>query len=100
MQVNTAKVEMRRIFVIAKCRKCLVGHHAEFCDYKDSPHLDLCGIHLHVGSQNPDPVVFTQAFELLYVCLKHIYEETGTKLKHINIGGGFPVNYLRDRSIE
>ena len=73
---------------------------AAFRDYKDSPHLDLCGIHLHVGSQNPDPVVFTQAFELLYVCLKHIYEETGTKLKHINIGGGFPVNYLRDRSIE
>lgn len=66
-----------------------------FRDYKDSPHLDLCGIHLHVGSQNPDPVVYTQAFEALYRSLKRIYAETGTALRHMNIGGGFPVNYLR-----
>jgi D-ornithine/D-lysine decarboxylase len=66
-----------------------------FRDYKDSPHLDLCGIHLHVGSQNPDPVVYTQAFEALYSGLKRIYRETGKGLRHINIGGGFPVNYLR-----
>ena len=73
---------------------------AAFRDYKDSPQLDLCGIHLHVGSQNPDPIVFTQAFEMLFDGLKRIYEETGTKLKHVNIGGGFPVNYLRDRTME
>lgn len=66
--------------------------------YKDSPHLDLCGIHLHVGSQNPDPVVYTQAFEALYSGLKRIYAETGKSLRHINIGGGFPVNYLRGGS--
>ena len=71
-----------------------------FRDYKGSSHLDLCGIHLHVGSQNPDPVVYTQAFEMLYSGLKRIYDETGTQLKHINIGGGFPVNYLRDRTLE
>ena len=66
-----------------------------FRDYKDSEHLDLCGIHLHVGSQNPDPVVYTQAFETLYAGLKQIYEETGKSLRHLNIGGGFPTNYLR-----
>lgn len=71
-----------------------------FRDFKDSPHLDLCGIHLHVGSQNPDPVVYTAAFELLYDGLKRIYDQTGIKLKHINLGGGFPVNYLRDRLME
>jgi len=69
-----------------------------FRDYKNSPHLDMCGIHLHVGSQNPDPIVYTQAFEALYSGLKRIYAETGKALRHINIGGGFPVNYLRGGS--
>lgn len=72
-----------------------------FREYKDSPHLDLCGIHLHVGSQNPDPIVYTQAFELLYEGLKKIYAETGIRLKHLNLGGGFPTDYLRgSRDIE
>mgnify|MGYP001182368229 CR=1 FL=1 len=66
-----------------------------FRTYKASPHLDLCGIHLHIGSQNPDPVVYTQAFDALYRGLKLIYSETGKALRHINIGGGFPLNYLR-----
>ena len=67
--------------------------------FKDSPFVELCGIHLHVGSQNPDPVVYTAALETLYAGLKRIFDETGTPLKHINIGGGFPVNYLRDHSL-
>lgn len=66
-----------------------------FREYRDLPHLDLCGIHLHVGSQNPDPVVYTQALEMLFDGLKRIYNETGKALKHINLGGGFPVDYLR-----
>ena len=65
-----------------------------FRDYRDSPHLDLCGIHLHVGSQNPDPLVYTQALEVLTRSLIHIHRETGIKLKHVNLGGGFPVNYI------
>ncbi len=66
-----------------------------FRDYKHSPHLHLCGIHLHVGSQNPDPVVYTEALEKLFDGLLRIYQETGIKLRHVNLGGGFPVNYLR-----
>ncbi len=72
--------------------------YSAFRTYKDSPHIDICGIHLHIGSQNPDPVVYTAALESLYAVLKRIYDETGIVLKHINLGGGFPVNYLRDRS--
>lgn len=68
---------------------------AAFRDYKDSQHLAMNGIHLHVGSQNPDPIVYTQALEMLFDGLKRIYDETGTKLKHLNLGGGFPVDYLR-----
>ncbi|MCA0425287.1 MAG: hypothetical protein LCH61_18555 [Proteobacteria bacterium] len=52
------------------------------------------GVHLHVGSQNPDPHVYTQAFVSLFESLKTIFEETGTRLTHLNLGGGFPVDYL------
>lgn len=64
-----------------------------FHTYKDSPHLDLCGIHLHIGSQNPDPDVYSQALEVLFGTMRRIHEETNIKLKHVNLGGGFPVNY-------
>ena len=67
-----------------------------FRDHKDSPHLGLCGIHLHIGSQNPEAHSYTDAFQMLFESMLRIYNETGTKLKHINLGGGFPVNYLRD----
>lgn len=66
-----------------------------FRAYKDSPHLNLNGIHLHIGSQNPDPQVYTDALEKLFDAALRIYSETGVKLKHINLGGGFPVDYSR-----
>ncbi len=68
--------------------------------YKESPHLDLRGIHLHVGSQNPDPAVYTSAIQVLYSELKKVLAETGVALKHINIGGGFPVKYLSSEENE
>jgi diaminopimelate decarboxylase len=64
-----------------------------FAQYKDSPHVDLCGIHAHVGSQNPDPSVYTKACEMLFDTLVRIHDASGVRLKHINIGGGFPVDY-------
>ena len=69
-----------------------------FRNYKDSPHLAMNGIHLHVGSQNPDPSVYTEAFIALFDGVARILDETGIKLKHVNVGGGFPVNYLGDAS--
>ncbi|MGH9947926.1 MAG: diaminopimelate decarboxylase [Pyrinomonadaceae bacterium] len=71
-----------------------------FRTYKDSQHLKLCGIHLHIGSQNPEPLAYTEAFTMLFESMLHIYNETGIKLKHINLGGGFPVNYLNDKTLD
>ncbi len=70
-----------------------------FQAYKDSPHLDLAGIHLHIGSQNPDALPYAEAFSMMFETLVRIYNETGVKLKHINLGGGFPVNYLRGNTL-
>ena len=60
--------------------------------------LNLCGIHLHIGSQNPKAAPYSEAFKTLFENLRQIYQETGHRLSHLNLGGGFPVNYLRDES--
>jgi len=58
----------------------------------------VCGIHIHVGSQTPDVEPFAEAFRSMWDHLLTIHRETGHTLEHINLGGGIPVNYLRDRS--
>src|SRR5688500_12638589 len=60
--------------------------------------IHVCGIHIHVGSQTPDVEPFAQAFRSMWEHLVTIHRETGHRLEHINLGGGIPVNYLRDRS--
>jgi diaminopimelate decarboxylase len=60
--------------------------------------VHVCGIHIHVGSQTPDVEPFAQAFKSMWEHLVRIHDETGHTLEHINLGGGIPVNYLRDRS--
>jgi diaminopimelate decarboxylase len=71
-----------------------------FHDYKDSEFLNLSGIHLHIGSQNPAAEPYSEALKTLFENLEKVYLETGLKLSHLNLGGGFPVNYLRDKSHE
>ncbi len=60
--------------------------------------INVCGIHIHVGSQTPDVEPFAEAFRSMWEHLLTIQRETGHTLEHINLGGGIPVNYLRDRS--
>jgi diaminopimelate decarboxylase len=57
----------------------------------------VCGVHIHVGSQTPDVEPFAEAFKSMWEHLMTIHRETGHTLEHINLGGGIPVNYLRDR---
>ena len=72
--------------------------YAAFRRWHESAFLNLCGIHLHLGSQNPSPEPYFEAFKTLFESLLEIYNDTGKKISHINLGGGFPVNYLRDKS--
>src|SRR5881227_1975022 len=60
--------------------------------------VHVCGIHIHVGSQTPDVEPFAEAFKSMWNHLMTIHRETGLTLEHINLGGGIPVNYLRDKS--
>ena len=58
--------------------------------------IDLAGIHIHLGSQTPDPHPFAAAFAEMWRFVVEFYRKTGHRLNHINIGGGLPVNYLQD----
>ncbi|MER3426873.1 MAG: diaminopimelate decarboxylase [Pyrinomonas sp.] len=60
--------------------------------------VHLCGLHIHVGSQTPDVEPFARAFEVIWRHLVAVHHATGHMIEHINLGGGFPVNYLRDRA--
>ena len=60
--------------------------------------IHVCCNHIHVGSQTPDVEPFAAAFKTMWEHLVTLYRETGHTLEHINLGGGIPVNYLRDRS--
>lgn len=62
------------------------------------PRIDLRGIHIHVGSQTPSAQPYIEALDSLYEEAKRIFVETGARVSHLNLGGGFPVNYLRDDS--
>jgi diaminopimelate decarboxylase len=61
--------------------------------------IHVSGIHIHVGSQTPDVEPYAAAFRAMWDHLVTVYRETGHTLEHINMGGGIPVNYLRDRSL-
>ncbi len=65
----------------------------------DDEHVNLCGIHLHIGSQTPNEEPYTTALMFLVEKLHEVAKVTGHKLSHLNLGGGFPVNYLRDNSL-
>ncbi|HVF90666.1 MAG TPA: alanine racemase, partial [Blastocatellia bacterium] len=55
--------------------------------------LNLAGMHIHVGSQTPDPQPFARAFAEMWLFLVDLYKKTGHRLSHINIGGGLPIDY-------
>src|SRR5262245_13249445 len=45
-----------------------------FCRYGDSTHLNLAGVHLHIGSQNPSSAAYSEAFQILFNNLLKVYQ--------------------------
>src|SRR5262249_19926560 len=66
------------------------------CALEANDAINLAGVHIHVGSQPPDPQPFARAFAEMWKFLVELHRKTGHRLTHINIGGGLPVNYLSD----
>ena len=59
-------------------------------------HIDLKGLHCHIGSQifDIDPLVL--AAEVLLGFIRQIRDETSIKIKELNLGGGFGIKYTED----
>lgn len=59
------------------------------------------GVSFHVGSQQRDIDVWDAAIAKVKVIFERLKEEDGITLKMINMGGGFPANYIqRTNSLE
>ncbi|HEY5644395.1 MAG TPA: type III PLP-dependent enzyme [Pseudomonadales bacterium] len=56
--------------------------------------LDPYGVSFHVGSQQRDIGAWDAAIAKVKVIFERLKEEDGIQLKMINLGGGFPANYL------
>ena len=56
--------------------------------------LEPYGISFHVGSQQRDIDVWDAAIAKVKVIFERLKEEDGITLKMINMGGGFPANYI------
>ncbi|WP_214685493.1 diaminopimelate decarboxylase [Exiguobacterium sp. s155] len=60
----------------------------------EAEHLQLKGIHCHVGSQIQDPTLFINTVKTMVRFMDTIRQETGYTTDVLNIGGGFGVAYL------
>ena len=58
--------------------------------------IDFAGLHCHIGSQIFDYGPFAEAAKIMIEFIAKIKEETGVKVRELNLGGGFGVRYTED----
>lgn len=56
-------------------------------------HVDLKGLHCHIGSQILETEPFVHAAEVMLDFMSQIKKECGVELFHLNLGGGFGIRY-------
>jgi len=59
-------------------------------------HVDLKGLHVHIGSQITDPAPFREALEKIMTFIK----KSGIALEWMNIGGGFGIDYGPEKAAD
>lgn len=60
------------------------------------PHIDLVGLHCHIGSQIFDIDPFVCAAEVMLHFIGKIKKELGFEVKELNLGGGFGIKYTEE----
>ncbi len=58
-------------------------------------HLRLAGLHVHVGSQVTDRASYAVAGRFIAGQARAVQEALGAPLDCVNVGGGFPVDYVK-----
>lgn len=62
-------------------------------DAIESPHLELTGLHAHVGSQVFDAEGFKLAAQRVLELYARIFKEVGVALGYLDLGGGYGIAY-------
>lgn len=57
--------------------------------------INVVGLHVHVGSQITDRAAYTQAASFVAEQARALEAGLGVTLAHVNVGGGFPVDYVK-----
>jgi diaminopimelate decarboxylase len=60
------------------------------------PHIEVVGVHKHIGSQLIDVAPFVEALKKILL-LVEVLKSHGTDIRYINIGGGLGITYSDER---
>ena len=66
-----------------------------FLAQNDFPHLDICGVHIHIGSQITESAPFIAAIKKVVNFIAELRKK-GIALKYLNIGGGLGIIYDKE----
>lgn len=69
---------------------------AVFLDKARYGNIDLCGVHVHIGSQITMSDPFVKAFRKVSIFLMNL-ERQGTRIKYLNLGGGLGIIYSDEK---
>jgi len=87
--ITTGKKESKFGIDLDSARKVF----AHVTDYK---HVNLSGIHVHIGSQITTVAPFVKAFKKVMRFIDFL-EKKGTKIKFLNLGGGLGIVYDKEK---
>jgi diaminopimelate decarboxylase len=62
----------------------------------EAPHLELMGLHAHIGSQIFELEAFRKAIEILVGLIAQAHETFGFECRSLNIGGGLGIRYTEE----
>ena len=71
---------------LERCLEIAAAHPVAIC---------LCGLHVHIGSQMTDIALYLAAANVVGERAAAIRARFPHDFAHVNIGGGFPVNYVK-----
>jgi diaminopimelate decarboxylase len=64
----------------------------EFASANQLPHIDVVGVHCHIGSQLTQVAPFVDAIKKV-LALMQTLQSQGVKIRYLNIGGGLGITY-------
>ncbi|MCA9400069.1 MAG: diaminopimelate decarboxylase [Candidatus Omnitrophica bacterium] len=68
-----------------------------YTNAKKYPHVDICGLHVHIGSQITTGQPFINALRKVLLFIESLRQEHNVQLKYLDIGGGLGIIYKDEK---